>query len=85
MKLTLIIKNQNNITIELRENNKSIDHEDLTINQNLDNMLITAIDRLLIKNRINRLSLKSFKIPDKIRPEAVSSMIIKTVKTALEI
>lgn len=85
MKLALTIKNENDIEIYLKRGRKVTDKESLTISQGFDNMLITAIDRLLIKNRINKLSLKSLKIPGKIRPEAVSSMIIKTIKTSLDI
>lgn len=84
-KLSLQIIDQNNLQIQLKARRRVIDYEPLTISQNLDNMLIVAIDKLLARNRMNRLSLKSFKILGKIRPEAVSGMIIKTIKTALEI
>jgi hypothetical protein len=55
----------------------------LTISQDFDNMLITAIDRLLKANRIDRLSLKGLKMPGKMRPEAVSMMILKAVDSGL--
>ena len=84
MKLVLTIKNQNNIEIKLKKGKGVVDHESLTLNQNLDNMLITAIDKLLAKNRIDRLSLETLEIQGKMRPEAVLSMIIRTAKSAIE-
>jgi len=83
MKLILTIKNENSLDICLKQGRKTIDHDNLTINQNLDNMLIASIDRLLLRNRIDRLSLKDVRISGKIRPEAVSTMIIKAVGSAI--
>ena len=84
MKLTLILKNQNRLTIQLKRGNKAIDEESLTISQNLDNMLIRAIDNIAVRNTIERISLKTLKIQGKSRPEATSSMIIKAVRSGLE-
>ena len=83
--LILTLKNNNTAEIKLKNDSKTLSKEDLTQSQDFDIMLITSIDRLLTKNRIDRLSLKSFKILGKMRPEAISSMIIRTVKIALEI
>jgi len=62
-----------------------IDSEGLTINHRFDTLLIVAIDKLLAKNKIDRLLLKSLKIRGETGDGAVSGMIIKTVKTGLEI
>lgn len=83
--LILTLKNNNTAEIKLKNDSKTLSKEDLTQSQDFDIMLITSIDRLLTKNRIDRLSLKSFKILGKMRPEAISSMITRTIKTALEI
>ena len=72
------------VTIWLKRGDKRIGHETLTISQNLDNMLIKSIDNMLVKNKIDRLSLKSLEIQGKMRPEAVSSMVIKTIGSGLE-
>ena len=72
------------IKLNLLAGKKSIDHGDLTISQDLDTLLIVTIDKLLAKNRIDRLSLKRLEIQGKMRLGAVSSMIIKTVKSGLE-
>lgn len=71
--------------MSLKLGNKVIDCESLTISLNLDTLLITAIDKLLTRNKIDQLSLKSLKMLGKIRSEAVSGMIIKTVKAGLEV
>lgn len=57
----------------------------LTISQDLDNMLIIAIDNLLSRNIIDRLSVKSVEIQGKMQDTAISSMIIRTVRNALQI
>lgn len=84
MKIILTIQDRNSLTIELKQGSKVIDLEHLTISQDFDTMLIRAIDKLLARNRIDRLSLKTFEIPREIKPEVVSNMIIKTVKSGLE-
>lgn len=70
--------------MSLKLGNKVTDQEDLTIGHNLDTLLIRSIDKILSRNTIDRLSLKSLEILGKIEPEAVSGMIIKTVKSGLE-
>lgn len=85
MKLILTIKNQDIVKIQLKIGSKVIDQESLTISRNLDTLLIRAIDKVLFKNKIGRLSLKSLEIPTKLKDGAVSSMIIRTIKSGLEI
>ncbi len=82
MELIIKIKNPNCLIIKLRDH-LVVDRETLTIDQKLDNMLISSIDKLLKKNTIERLSLKSMEIRGKLRSEAVSSMILKTISSAL--
>ena len=84
MKLILTIKNQNSLVIQLRAGKRSIDNEHLTVSQNLDTLLIRAIDNLMTRNRIDRLSLKALEIRGNMRPGAVSSMILGAVKSGLE-
>lgn len=83
MKLVCNIKNGEIIIIQLKRGKHILDELHLTVSRNLDNMLITAIDKLAAKNRIDRLSLKTLEIQGKMRSGAVSSMILKTVKSAL--
>lgn len=85
MKLILTIKNQDIIKIQLKIGSKTIDQESLTISRNLDTLLISAIDKILSKNKIDRLSLKSLEIPTKLKDGTVSSMIIRTIKSGLEV
>ncbi len=83
MKLILSIQNQDNLTVQLKRGNKHLDREDLTISRNLDTLLIRAIDKILSRNKIGRLSLKSLEIPAKLKDEAISNMILKTIKVGL--
>ena len=84
MKLILTIKDKNQLTLQFKEGSKVIDKEDLTISQNLDTLLISTIDKLTIRNSIDRLSLKDLEIQGKMRPGASSTMIIGAVKRALK-
>lgn len=84
MKLILTIQNQDNLILEIKQQDKKvIDRESLTISHNLDTLLITSIDKLLIRNRIDRLSLKGLEIREKLQDTAVSGMILKTVNIAM--
>ena len=85
MKLICNIKNSENVILQLKKSKDVIDELNLTVDQDLDTLLIIAIDKLLIRNTINRLSLKVLIIQGKIRPEAVSSMMLKILKIAFEI
>ena len=85
MRIVLIIKSNNQVALHLKQEERVIDELYLTISQDFDRLLIIAIDKLLTKNRINRLSLKTMNIQGKLRPEAVSSMILQTVGAALEV
>lgn len=83
--LTLIIQSDDRLEIKLQHDKAVIDRVYLTIDQSLDSMLISAIDKLLLRNRIDRLSLKSLKIQGKTRPEAVSGMITAAIRNGLEV
>lgn len=62
-----------------------IDAQLLTLNQNLDKLLIASIDKMSRRNSIDRLSLKTLKLPDKLDDEMVLTMIVKTIRGALSI
>lgn len=105
MKIIFDTKNKNIINIQLKEGGRVIDETDLTISQDLDNMLIRTIDKVLSRNKIERLSVKTAEILGKMEDEAlqrfqlsatrlrrsrlepspISAMILKTVRTAVEI
>lgn len=85
MKLILNIKNENSAELYLKQGRKAIGNESLTISQDFDTLLIKSIDKLLASTRIDRLSLKALEIQGKMRPGAVSFMILKTISSALRI
>jgi len=84
-KLILTIESNNRLTIELKGGKKVIDYEDLTISQNLDTLLIRSIDKLILRNRIDRLSLKALEIRGYMKLGSVSSMILGTIMSGLGI
>ena len=85
MKLILTIKNEKELTIQLKEGNRVVDHEYLTIGQDFDNMLIATIDNMIVRNRIDRLSLKALEIRGYMKLGSVSSMILGTIMSGLGI
>lgn len=84
LKLQLKIQNVD-IQLYLKSGRGIIDHEDLTISRNLDTLLIRAIDKILSRNRIGKLYLRTLEIPAKLKDGAVSNMIIRTIKAGLEV
>lgn len=85
MRLLFNIKNQEVVEIQLKKDKNVISETHLTVGQPLDTMLIRALDKILRKNKMGRLSLKSVRISGKIRPEVASGMILKTVASALSL
>ena len=85
MKLIIEVKNQDKLALKLKMGNKTIGHENLTISQGLDTLLIACIDNILARSKIDRLSLKTSEIKGKLRDGAVSSMVIKTIGIGLEV
>lgn len=82
VKLILNIQNDKKVSLQLKRGSILLDELHLTVSQGFDTLLIRTIDKLLVRNRIDRLSLKSVQIQGKLRPGAVSSMTIKTIKSA---
>jgi len=85
VKIVFKIKEPNILNIQLIMGTKVFDETVLTISQGLDSMLIMALDNLVGRNKIERLSIKRAEIAGKLKDEALSDMILKTVKTALKI
>jgi len=71
------------VKIRLRKGGKVVADTHLTVGQDFDIVLITALDKLIRSNKIERLSLKNVKIRGKMRPGAISGMTLKTVAEAL--
>lgn len=85
IKLIINLKEFNIALVELKRGTKTIGNESLTISQDFDTLLIRTIDKLLLSNRIDGLSLKSLEIQGKLRSGSVSSMILKTISSALRV
>lgn len=82
--LKLEIKDSD-LTVFLKNGPKILDQASLTISRNLDTLLIALIDKILVKNKIGRLSIKAFKLVGKRDKKAVSGIISKTIETGLNI
>lgn len=77
------VLNSSTVLVQLQEGRRAIDEDNLTISQGFDSMLISALDKLLHRNRIGRLSLKSVEIRGKVEPGRLSGMILTSVASAL--
>ncbi len=82
MHLVLTTKN-NKVSVKLNNRNIVIEHEDLTVSQGFDILLIAVLDKILCRDKMERLSLKNLEIREKMRPGAITSMTLKTVAIAL--
>ena len=75
---------KDNLKIKVLDHRKMIYEETLTIGQDFDIVLIRALDKILRKNKIDRLSLKSVETSGKIELGALSGMILRTTAQALK-
>lgn len=83
MRLLFNIKNRENVEMMLMKNKHLIDKTNLTVGQDFDIVLIRTLDKILHKNIIGKLSLKSAQISGKMINGVISSMILKTTTEAL--
>ena len=84
MNVAFKISRNNKLTILLTNCGKLISKTTLTIGQDFDIVLIRALDKILRKNKIDRLSLKSVETSGKIELGALSGMILRTTAQALK-
>lgn len=66
MELVLNFKNIGEVEIRLRNGKRLIDTLDFSFRGNLDNLLISSVDKILKENRIEALSLKTLRIGGKV-------------------
>lgn len=85
MRLLFNLTNQEILEVQLIKGKKIIDETHLTTSQGLDSMLISTLDKLLRRNRIDGLSLKSAEIRGKVEPNRLSTMILRSVASALSV
>lgn len=83
MRLLFNVKNRENVEIKLIKNKRLIDKTNLTVGQDFDTVLIRELDKILHKNIIEKLSLKSVQISGEMTVGALSSMILKATTEAL--
>ena len=95
MRLLFNLKNQDILEIQLVKGKLAIDETRLTMGQGFDIVLIKALDKILHKNRMERLSLKSVRgrgpaqsrvymeISGKMVSGVISSMVLETMTKAL--
>ena len=85
-KLKLIFRSRstNSIDITLKQGERVLGTRGLTISQAFDNIVITAIDRLLDEAGVTGPHLKKAEILGKIEDKALWAMILKTIKQAIE-
>ncbi len=83
MRVFLNKKKPEMISVELWNTGNLIDQESLTISRDLDILLIRAIDNIVVRNRIGRLSLNKLGIEGKIEGQALWGMVLKTVKEGI--
>ncbi|MEK7138788.1 MAG: hypothetical protein AAB799_01255 [Patescibacteria group bacterium] len=76
---------KSNLVMKLRVKGKTVSEGNLTIDRDLDIMLITTLDRILSKHRIGRLSLKRVEIRGKMPLNGVSGMVMEGTVKALSL
>ena len=67
----------------LKEKREEIDVLDLEFDRNLETVLISGLDKILNKNKMSLLSLKTVKITGQIKKDSLSFQITESFKKAL--
>lgn len=83
MKIIIKIKNQNKISVWIKNDDFNTEKECLTAGQGFDNVLISLLDKILLKHKIRRLSLKNIEIQEEIREMSASRLIAAAVREAV--
>ncbi len=81
--LEIFFKNHHLVSLILKEKSKLIDSLDFAFDRNLETMLISWLDKILIKNRMSLSSLKIVKITGEIEKDSLSFQIAQSFKKAL--
>ncbi|OGN07824.1 MAG: hypothetical protein A2750_00350 [Candidatus Yanofskybacteria bacterium RIFCSPHIGHO2_01_FULL_45_42] len=84
--MILVIKIQRqSVTLRLKDGPKSVGETTLTINRGFDTVLITALDKLLRRNKLKKLFLNRVHILGKMKPEAVLGRVLTVFAEALNL
>ncbi|OGN10122.1 MAG: hypothetical protein A3C64_00425 [Candidatus Yanofskybacteria bacterium RIFCSPHIGHO2_02_FULL_41_12] len=81
--LIINIINQNRISIQIKNASMETEDEYLTPGQGSDNMLIRLLDKILLKNKIKKSSLKNIEIQGEIRGISALGLVARAIKEAL--
>lgn len=81
----LVTVDEDKVTLRLMAGPKLIDETTLTLSQGFDTLLITALDKLLRRNKLKKLSLNKAYILGKVKQEAVSWRVIAVFAEALSL
>lgn len=82
--LLLILKDQS-VTLKIRKQAGGVDFVELPYYHDLDGVLISGLDKLLKKNRINPKVLKTYKIQGNLGKDRTSYKIASSFLAALKI
>jgi len=83
MILEIFFENNNLVSLIFKEGSKIVDRADFEFNRNLEQILISGLDKILNKNRMSLSSLKRVRIAGKVRKDGLSYQIAQAFKKAL--
>lgn len=78
MNIDIILKKQERGELVVKRGEKIVGRQFFKFNKNLEEVLITGIDKILEKNRMDLLSLKSIKVGGELGSESLSYQLAKT-------
>ena len=83
MILEIIFEKHNQVSLIIKNGPKTIDRVGFQFNRNLEQVLISGLDKILNKNRMALLSLKRVRIGGEIDKNGLSYQIAQSFKKAL--
>ena len=84
MDLIINFKDFGKIRLELKQRSMFIDALDFSFHANLDDLLITSVDKIFKRNRIETLSLKTIKVAGNVDKNSSAYKIAQTFIEAVK-
>ncbi len=82
--LIIEFKDKKEIELKLLKNKEVLDMLTIKLDIHLDTLLVTSIDKILKRNRIDTLSLSDVRVAGSVEPSSVAYLVAKAIAEALK-
>lgn len=83
MDIDIVLKNEGVGELVVKKAGKIVERQSFKFNRNLEEVLITGIDKILERNKMGVSSLKKMKVKGELRTESLTCQLARTFVKAL--